>query len=65
MVVLIAHGLSNAETAARFVVSEETVKTHVNRVFQKPAVRDRVHAVVFAYERGIVKPGEAGRLAPT
>jgi DNA-binding NarL/FixJ family response regulator len=41
------------------VVSEATVKTHVNRVFQKLAVRDRVHAVVFAYESGLVLPGDA------
>jgi DNA-binding NarL/FixJ family response regulator len=55
----IAHGLSNGEIAAHFVVSEATVKTHVNRIFQKLSVRDRVHAVVFAYETGLVQPGEA------
>jgi DNA-binding NarL/FixJ family response regulator len=59
VLVLIAHGLSNGEIAAHFVVSEATVKTHVNRVFQKLAVRDRVHAVVFAYESGLVQPGGA------
>jgi DNA-binding NarL/FixJ family response regulator len=59
VLVLIAQGLSNGEIAAHFVVSEATVKTHVNRVFQKLAVRDRVHAVVFAYESGLVQPGGA------
>jgi DNA-binding NarL/FixJ family response regulator len=65
VLVLIAQGLSNGEIAAHFVVSEATVKTHVNRVFQKLAVRDRVHAVVFAYESGLVQPGgAAGGLEP-
>jgi DNA-binding NarL/FixJ family response regulator len=60
---LLVAGLSNPEICGKLVISEATAKTHVARILQKLGLRDRVQAVIYAYESGLLRPGSAGATA--
>jgi DNA-binding NarL/FixJ family response regulator len=59
VLILVGRGLSNAEIAARLVISHATAKTHVARILAKLQARDRAQLVVLAYESGLIHPGSA------
>jgi DNA-binding NarL/FixJ family response regulator len=64
VLLLVVRGLSNAAIARRLRIGETTAKTHVTRILAKLALRDRAHAVVYGYETGLVRPGDAGLAEP-
>jgi DNA-binding NarL/FixJ family response regulator len=61
---LLARGLSNGEIASELVIEESTAKTHVRRILVKLRLRDRIQAVIFAYETGVIRPGPSHHPSP-
>ena len=59
MLLALGRGQSNAEIAAGLFIEETTVRTHVRRILAKLRLRDRIHAVVFAYESGLIRAGRS------